>query len=768
MRYTRGWAIIMALSNVSSSAQIVLDGTLGPTGALPGPDYAITADLGQQHGGNLFHSFGQFSIRQGESATFSGPSSVSNIISRVTGGQVSTIDGMLRSTIPGANLYLLNPAGVLFRENARLDVSGSFHASTADYLRLGDGGRFDAQMPANTLLTVAPVEAFGFLGNTPGTIAIQGSFLQAPDGQTLSLIGGDIALSNATVYAPAGRLNVATVNSAGEVIPTAHGLTMRGFARLGTLIIERDPNAEKVTIDLGEPFGEVALGDLDASGAGGGAIFIRGGQWFSQGGRVFADTHGPQAGQGIDAAISGNVGLVENALLTTETLGEGAAGSLRLSADNLFLANSNMASVTRSAGDAGNVALVVTDTLTLRDGGQIFASTFAGGDAGSVAITANNLRVNRGLIASSANPGSSGDGGNVNLSIANTLTLQNAGQILAGTWAGNAGTITIATGNLLVDGQGSRQLTGITSSAYCDSIGSGGGSRQLTGITSSAYCDSTGSGGDIHLAVADTLILRNGGQIDAFTEGPGKGGSVTITAGRAVNITGNEAGLFVGARDAGNAGDVTVTTPALTIDDGGRISATSEFTTGGNLLINADHLKLLNGSEISSSVFGDATTQGGDVTLNSINAVALDGSKVTAQARQGKGGNIVVNAEAFLHDAPTINDVLNASSDISGNDGTVQNNAPTTDISGSLATLNPPYLDATSQLSGRCSVIDPEEKNRFIVQGRGVLPPSPEDALPARMNRCSAEFLTRASMTQEDAPAEARSPAPTLSGFNNR
>ena len=123
MRYTRGWAIIMALSNVSSSAQIVLDGTLGPTGALPGPDYAITADLGQQHGGNLFHSFGQFSIRQGESATFSGPPSVSNIISRVTGGQVSTIDGMLRSTILGANLYLLNPAGVLFRENARLDVS---------------------------------------------------------------------------------------------------------------------------------------------------------------------------------------------------------------------------------------------------------------------------------------------------------------------------------------------------------------------------------------------------------------------------------------------------------------------------------------------------------------------------------------------------------------------------------------------------------------------------------------------------------------------
>ncbi len=111
-------------------AQVTLDGTLGPAGALPGPNYAITADLGRQVGGNLFHSFGQFSINTGESATFSGPNSVSNIIGRVTGGNVSFIDGALRSTIPGANLYLLNPAGVLFGEHAQLDVLGSVHVST--------------------------------------------------------------------------------------------------------------------------------------------------------------------------------------------------------------------------------------------------------------------------------------------------------------------------------------------------------------------------------------------------------------------------------------------------------------------------------------------------------------------------------------------------------------------------------------------------------------------------------------------------------------
>ncbi|CAK0768246.1 exported hypothetical protein [Gammaproteobacteria bacterium] len=206
------WSIFsasLALLASAAQAQITLDGTLGRAGPLPGPNYAITPDLGRQVGGNLFHSFGQFSIHTGESATFSGPSSVSNILSRVTGGEVSQIDGTLRSTIPGAALYLVNPAGVMFGEHATLDVPGSVHITTADYLRLGNGGRFDARNPSNSLLTVMPVEAYGFLGDAPGKIGVSGAFLRVPEGQTLSLIGGDINLTNATLWAPAGRINLA-------------------------------------------------------------------------------------------------------------------------------------------------------------------------------------------------------------------------------------------------------------------------------------------------------------------------------------------------------------------------------------------------------------------------------------------------------------------------------------------------------------------------------------------------------------------------------
>jgi filamentous hemagglutinin family protein len=129
---------------------VTLDGSLGPKGAVqPGTladgsstTYLISSDLGRQAGKNLFHSFQQFNVLTNESATFTGPQHIENVIGRVTGGSASSIDGLIRSTMDGANLFLLNPNGILFGPNATLDVKGSFHVSTADYLRFEDGARF--------------------------------------------------------------------------------------------------------------------------------------------------------------------------------------------------------------------------------------------------------------------------------------------------------------------------------------------------------------------------------------------------------------------------------------------------------------------------------------------------------------------------------------------------------------------------------------------------------------------------------------------------
>jgi filamentous hemagglutinin family protein len=138
----------------AATAEVVLDGTLGRAGALDGPEFQIRAEHGRQAGHNLFHSFRAFNLADGERATFSGPGAIRHVIGRVTGGSASRIDGTLASSVPGADLWLLNPAGILFGPNARLDVKGSFHASTADELRFADGKVFRALDPQGSVLSV--------------------------------------------------------------------------------------------------------------------------------------------------------------------------------------------------------------------------------------------------------------------------------------------------------------------------------------------------------------------------------------------------------------------------------------------------------------------------------------------------------------------------------------------------------------------------------------------------------------------------------------
>jgi len=117
--------IILLICN-SLNAEIVTDGTLGQQISLIGPDFQITSNLGQQDGNNLFHSFQDFNLNSLESATFSGPNNIQNVISRVTGGNPSNINGLIRSTISNADMYFLNPYGIMFGESARLDVQGAF------------------------------------------------------------------------------------------------------------------------------------------------------------------------------------------------------------------------------------------------------------------------------------------------------------------------------------------------------------------------------------------------------------------------------------------------------------------------------------------------------------------------------------------------------------------------------------------------------------------------------------------------------------------
>lgn len=209
-------SLILTITALSVQAEIILDGSLGQKMSLPGPNFTIDANLGQQRGPNLFHSFQKFGLETGESATFNGPADIHNVISRVTGGQVSSIDGTVRVTIPAAHFYFLNPAGLLLGEHAQLDTTGSVYFSTANYLRLGQE-QFMTSIRGATSFTVAAPTAFGFLRDKPGIIMMNGSQLRVTPGETIAAIGGNVRINNGTLSAPAGTIRLTSVAGKSEI-----------------------------------------------------------------------------------------------------------------------------------------------------------------------------------------------------------------------------------------------------------------------------------------------------------------------------------------------------------------------------------------------------------------------------------------------------------------------------------------------------------------------------------------------------------------------
>jgi filamentous hemagglutinin family protein len=212
------FVLILTLLTRPATAQVKTDGSLGPKTAVAGPDFKLPASLGKQVGPNLFHSFEEFSIPTGGSATFQGPESVQNVLARVTGGKASNIAGRLSCDIPAANLYLINPAGVVFGPGATLDVQGSFAVTTADQIRLAGGGLFPAgEKRGEPLLTSASPAAFGFLARHPADVTFQGATFAAAPGRQLTVVGGGVRLSGAQLSADGGRINLVAGRGPGAV-----------------------------------------------------------------------------------------------------------------------------------------------------------------------------------------------------------------------------------------------------------------------------------------------------------------------------------------------------------------------------------------------------------------------------------------------------------------------------------------------------------------------------------------------------------------------
>ncbi|MBD2435493.1 filamentous hemagglutinin N-terminal domain-containing protein [Nostoc sp. FACHB-110] len=740
-------AIVMsAICHSDVHAQVTSDGTLN-TSVTGSNHYTITN--GDRVGNNLFHSFSQFSIPTNGSASFDNATDIENIFSRVTGGNISHIDGAINAN-GSANLFLLNPAGIIFGQNASLNIGGSFIGTTANSIKFADGTEFSAVQSAGKPLLTMSVPVGLQIGQNSGGITVEGlghrlitgSFtpldrsqnptgLQVKSGNTVALIGNQVKFSGGIV----------AVNGGGHL---ELGSVQQGQVGL-------DPTLTGWVGDYSQiqQFNDIHLAQksmLDASGNNG-SIQVQGKNIsLSEGSTLLLQNLGAQS-QGITVHATESLNLTGNApqqglssAIRIENLGIGSSGDVVVFANQLSMqdgARINNLNFTTAIG--GNIKVDVKDFININgfisavpsETSVIGTVATNSGKAGDINISSGNLRIT--------------SGGNVN-------------SVTAG--SGESGAILINTTGLI-------EVTGNNPFVLAPS-----------GISSTTF--STGNANSI-LVNTSRLIASDGGSLGSGTLNRGLAGNVTINASEFVEVRGKAPGSIRGSNIAssseildpilqatfklppipsGDAGALTINTPSLRVTNGAFVSVKNDGPgKAGDLQINANSLLLNNQGNISAST---ASGNGGDVRLNlqeyllmrydsvisatslgkgnggnvSIKSpviVGLENSDIIANAVQGRGGNIDITTQSVngLVFRNTLTPRVDLSNDITASsqfnvNGTVQINNIGIDLNSALVELPTNITDSSQQIATGCA---DTSGSSFVATGRGGIPQNPTQGL---------------------------------------
>lgn len=365
------------LSTPPAEAQIVPDSTLPTHSSVREPGDTISIEAGTTKGTNLFHSFDSFSIPTGTTAYFNNSAAIENIISRVTGKFVSNIDGAIAAN-GAANLFVLNPNGIIFGGNARLNIGGSFLASTANSLKFADGTQFSATPTQTTPLLTVSVPVGLQVGGNSGAIRVLGNghdiiaadyqpimrgnssdvWLQVQPQQTLGIVGGDVSLEGGILTAQTGRIELGSVDN-------------------GLVKLDRTNSGWSLGYEGVSTFKDIQMSGrslLDASGVGGSSIQIQ--------------------GRKLQLGDSSLVLIQNQGVLPTGTLKVNATESLEIADINPSgRVYSGIWSETLGLADGGQV-IVSTPQLALQSNGQIFSSTYGAAKAADITLSVpKSLRV---------------------------------------------------------------------------------------------------------------------------------------------------------------------------------------------------------------------------------------------------------------------------------------------------------------------------------------------------------------------------------------
>ncbi|NER25331.1 MAG: filamentous hemagglutinin N-terminal domain-containing protein [Symploca sp. SIO1C2] len=677
-RILLGLPLVFSLLTVKSAlAQLMPDNTLGRESSVVEPLNQLDEEIngGAIRGENLFHSFLEFNVGAGKGVYFANPIGIENILSRVTGTNPSYIWGRL-GVLGDANLFLLNPNGIFFGQNATLDINGSFLATTADAIQLGSQGLFSANEPhKSSLLAVEPGALFfNQVANQSGTIVNAGNLTVEP-GENLTLAGGIIS-NTGQLRAAGGQITVATVSNNQQQTtnnkqPIVGTVTISGI--IDTSNSENGQLGGTVQV-LGDKIGLLQSAQINASGDAGGGTVLIGGNYQGQGTLPQAEATyvAPEVTINADAINTGDGGLIVVwANESTRAYGK-------------FSAQGGIA--------AGNGGLIETSGLTFLDvSGIKVDATATNGFPGTWLIDPRNITIQNTTTAngnfSSTNPNIFTPGAdNAVVNTQDIATQLNAGTNVTittgstGTQEGNitvadsitktaggVATLTLAAANDIIVNSGveitsNSNALNLSLTANSDNAGGGdvvmtngviqansgqvaiaGDSILLEGTTIASDTTGSNDGGAITLAAANSLSLLNNSQITSNTSNDGNAGRIELTA-NSISLVNNSdinSGTEVGS--TGNAGAITIIADSLVANNGsGAGTNTNGSGIGGQLNITVEGLlSIEDSSGFGSDTFSDGNA--GEITIQAGRFLVANGSGAgTNTTGAGNGGRITI------------------------------------------------------------------------------------------------------------------------------
>lgn len=723
---------------------ITADSSLSTRITSSGSDFTIHD--GTRSGTNLFHSFSEFSVPLNGSATFTNPDNIINIVGRVTGGTLSDLNGKIQAN-GQANLFLLNPNGIVIGPGAQLKIGGSFIGSTAENIAFSDetvfSTRLGSQAPMLTINTPTGLQ----LGASSGAIATTGgahkldrldngamavrsaSTLTVAPKRTLALIGNGVSLGGGRISTTGGQLALGSVAS-GEVKFSPAGT---GYSFDYTKVSE---------------FADVSISQalVDGINPGGGLIQLQGRDIsVLDGAEVYIQNQAPvntSGGIAINASrqfkMTGKSPITGISSAVTVESFRGLGGNLDISAQSIVLLGSIGVESIAILAPGGDVAVNATDsiaimpsTITPNNTTGIdtlsFSPDYAAAPAGDLTVETNQLTVLGGSTVASLAYG-----------------------------AGDSGDVVVKAKSIKVEG--------VDLNRFRPSI-----------ITSGTL--GSGNAGNVQVNT-ERLDVSAGGRIDSSTSAAGSAGSVTINATQAVTVSGRVAGsinpsfIISGANllddelklafnlppfPKGDSGDLTINTPLLSVTEGAQVTVRNDGTgKGGTLRINAGSVQLWDAGITASTQAGgggniDITStspillrsgsllsaaaggagDGGNIMLNTPFLIALENSDIVASAFEGDGGNIQIFAQSLIGTAfreeDTAKSDITASSQF-GVSGVVTISNLEVDPSSGVVELPDNIADYSNQISAGCA---DAQRSQFTASGRGGLALNPTQQVDA-------------------------------------